>query len=95
MNLQASAILVLAFFFSLLAVLRTYRRRRWVTASALLLPVLFFSVRWARYREAWLELASGIGIAILGILVWWVAYGRKIPPPQESSIRVWSEEDPF
>jgi hypothetical protein len=95
MDLQSISILSMAIFLSLLAVLRTYSRRRWVTILALLLPVIFFSVRWARYRSAWIELGIGTGIALLGLSAWWVLYGRKISPPKESSIRVWSEDDPF
>ncbi len=95
MRYQTIAILSVAHFLSLLAVLRTYARRRWVTIVALLFPVLYFSVRWANYRDAWTELGIGFGIALVGILIWWVSYGRKLAPPKESSIRVWSEEDPF
>ncbi len=95
MNFQTVVILAVALFLSLLAVLRTYPQRRWVTALVLLLPVGFFSIRWAGYRDAWAELGLGSGIAFAGVLLWWFTYGRKIPPPTESDIRVWSEEDPF
>jgi hypothetical protein len=95
MSFQSISILGIAIFLSLLAVVRTYPRRRWVTVLVLLIPVIFFSIRWARYRDAWTELIAGSGIALVGMLAWWLLYGRKISPPEESSIRVWSEDDPF
>lgn len=95
MSFQTIVILGLSLFLSLLAVFRTYPRRRWVSVLVLLAPALFFAVRWARFRSAWLELGLGIGIALFGIALWWILYGRTLPPPEESSIRVWSEEDPF
>jgi multisubunit Na+/H+ antiporter MnhB subunit len=95
MDIQTIAVLAVALFLSLLAVFRTYPRRRWATALVLLLPAIVFSVRWARYRDAWAELGIGAGVALFGLIVWWFLLGRKIPPPQESSIRVWSKDDPF
>lgn len=95
MSIQTIVILCLSLFLSLLAVMRTYARRRWVTILVLLVPVLFFSIRWARFRSAWLELGLGFGLALLGILLWWLLYGRRLSPPQESEIRVWTEDDPF
>jgi hypothetical protein len=95
MSFQSISILGIALFLSLLAVVRTYPCRRWVTVLTLLFPVIFFSIQWARYRDAWAELGVGTGIALMGMLAWWLLYGRKISPPEESSIRVWSEDDPF
>lgn len=95
MNIQTVLILGIALCLSLLAVIRTYPRRRWVTALVLLAPVIFFSIRWAKFRSAWLELGVGAAIALLVLLLWWFTIGRKLPPPEESSIRVWTEDDPF
>jgi hypothetical protein len=95
MSIQTILILGVAFFLSLLAVTRTYPSRRWVTVIALLAPVIILSIRWARYRTAWVEFGIGAGLAVLGLLIWWSFYGRKLPPPEESSIRIWTEDDPF
>ena len=95
MNFQTIVILSGALFLCLLVVFRTYTRRRWVPILALLAPTLFFSFRWARFRVAWLELGLAIGLALLGFLLWWILYGRRLPPPEQSSIRVWTKEDPF
>jgi len=95
MSYQTIAILGLSLFLSLLAVIRTYARRRWISILVLLVPAVFFSFRWARFRSTWLELGIGFGIALLGVLLWWILYGRKLSPPEESKIRVWTEEDPF
>ncbi len=95
MNLQTIFILCAAFFLCLIAVMRTYARRRWVTVIVLVLPTLIFSIRWARFRSAWSELFTGGGLAIACIVIWWFLYGRKLDPPKEDTIRVWTEEDPF
>lgn len=95
MNLQTVFILSAAFFLSTIAVFRTYTRRRWVPIVVLLLPTIIFSIRWARFRSAWLELLTGVGIAVLGVVIWWFFYGRKLDPPKEDTIRVWTEDDPF
>jgi hypothetical protein len=95
MSFQTIAILSVTLFLCLLAVIRTYSRRRWLTLLVLLVPSIVFSIRWARLRAAWLELGIGAGIALLGFMLWWILYGRRLPKPEESSIRVWTQEDPF
>jgi hypothetical protein len=95
MSIQTIFILGGAFFLSLLVVARTCVSQRWVTAITLLAPVIILSIRRARYRAACVELGIGSGLAMFGLLIWWSFYGRKLPPPKESSIRVWTEDDPF
>jgi hypothetical protein len=92
---QSIIILAVIFFLSLLAVLRTYPRRRWVTLLVLFMPVLFFSLRWASFRSAWVEFGLGAVIGLSAWIAWWLLLGRRLPTPDEDSIRVWSEEDPF
>jgi hypothetical protein len=95
MSWQPIIILAAIYFLSLLAVVRTYPRRRWVTALVLFVPVLFFTLRWASYRSSWLELVLGAGIGLSVLVAWWLILGRRLPTPDENSIRVWTEEDPF
>lgn len=59
------------------------------------LPMMVLIVRWASFRSAWGDLAVAIGVAIAVLLIWWYAYGRHLPPPQESQIKVWTKDDPF
>lgn len=59
------------------------------------LPTLVLIVRWASFRSAWADLGASFGIAVTILLVWWGAYGRHLPPAQESQIKVWTEDDPF
>jgi hypothetical protein len=95
MSLQTILTLGVAIFLGLLAVVRTYPSRRWVTAILLLAPVLLLSIGWARYRTAWMEFGIGAGVAVAGLFIWWSLYGRKIPAPEGHSIRIWTEDDPF
>ena len=68
--------------------------RRWIFLL-ITLPTAVLIVRWASFRSAWGDLAAAVGIAALVLLIWWWVYGRRLPPPQESQIRVWTEDDPF
>jgi hypothetical protein len=78
------------------AVVRTVRkgRRRWMLfVTPVVVEIL--AIRWASYRDAWAELgAAAVGAAVIS-LVWWFSYGRRLPPPTDDNIRVWTKEDPF
>lgn len=78
-----------------LAVLRSVRtgRRRFLLLIPLLLAVVAW--RWAAYRQAWWELGLSIAAAAVILLGWWRAYGRRLPPPSDDNIRVWTPDDPF
>jgi len=95
MNLLSTAVLSLGYFLILLIHSRTVKRRRAIILIVLLLPMIFFSVRWANYRGAWLELIAAIGAACGFYALWWFSIGRSLAPPEGSSTRVWSKEDPF
>jgi hypothetical protein len=79
-----------------LALIRTVKkgaRRRLLY----LIPVvvLILALRWAAYRQAWAELALAAVAAGVICLLWWFGYGRRLPPPTDDNIRVWTKEDPF
>lgn len=93
MNWYTIAILTILLTLIAIAQTRTVKRRRLVLFLLwLVLGVLL--VRWARYRGAWDELLVSAGGALLLTTLWWVLYGRKLPPAQDN-IRVWSKDDPF
>jgi hypothetical protein len=56
-------------------------------------PSTLLILKWSQFREAWMELgiAALIGAAIF--LTWWAPYGRKLPPPKGSQIRVITDDD--
>ncbi len=78
-----------------IALLRTPPARRRIALMLLPLPAGFLLYRWARFRDAWLELGIALVLAIVLVAAWWYYIGRELPPPKESEIRVWSEDDPF
>ena len=85
----AALLFILAF-----VVVRSERhRRRWIV---LLVPVplVVLVVRWAIYRQAWLETGLALALAAFAFALWWIAIGRRLPPP-EDTIRVWTKDDPF
>ncbi len=95
MDWQTVGLLGALLFVVTLAVLRSVPRLRRVIILVLPLPAGFLVYRWAAYRGAWRELglAAALGLAALGL--WWWAVGRRLPPPGESPIRVWTKDDPF
>jgi hypothetical protein len=79
-----------------LAVIRSVRRgrHRWLVYF-IPIVVTVLAVRWAAYRQTWPELAVAACASAALCIVWWIAYGRRLPPPTDDNIRVWTKEDPF
>lgn len=71
-----------------IATLRSERRvRRWLI-WIVPVPTLVLLYRWAAYRGAWAELLAAAGVGLAALLAWWLAVGRRLPPPRGSTIRV-------
>ncbi len=78
-----------------LAVVRSDKRRRRRLLLLVPIPLMVLVWRWASYRQAWIELALAAAISTAALVVRWRAYGRRLPPPSDDSIRVWTQNDPF
>jgi hypothetical protein len=94
-NWQNALLIALLFLAVGFTIARSIARARLWILLLVGLPTLYFSLRWAAYRAAWGEWFFGVGMTSMVLLVWWIALGRKLPPPNEENIRVWTEEDPF
>jgi hypothetical protein len=94
MNWQTVATLVVIFSGVAMLHIRTLARRR-RTFLLLWLVVGVLVYRWSNYRDSWdaTWVAAGLSVAVL--LIWWIAIGRRLPPPKDDNIRVWSKDDPF
>ena len=79
----------------ILAVVRSVKRGRRRLIYLIPLVVYVLMIRWASYRQAWGELAAATAASVLICLVWWFSYGRRLPPPSDDNIRVWTKDDPF
>ncbi len=91
-----AALILAAILTSLtLAVVRSDKRRRRRLLLLIPLPLLLLVCRWASYRHAWIELAVAVAITGAVVAAWWLAYGRRLPPPSDDNIRVWTQNDPF
>jgi hypothetical protein len=88
-------ILILGLIFSGLSILwpRIESSIRIMFLVVLYLPSVLLIVRWTMFREAWGELLISIGIAAGIFLLWWRLYGRNLPPPTGSKIRVLTDFD--
>lgn len=95
MDILSAVVIGLAITVALLAVLRTVPKRRFLTILLLLGPLVVFSYRWSLYRQAQTEWIYGVAGGLILTLLWWVFWGRRLPPPDDSTIRVWTKEDPF
>ena len=95
MDLVSTVVIALSFSLALYAVLRTIPKRRFLTILFLLLPLTVFSFRWSVFRDARTEWLIGLAAAVMVLMLWWLFRGRNLPPPDDSSIRVWTKEDPF
>ncbi len=93
MNLQNLATLAVLLSLMLLALQRTERRRRWITALVLLAPAGYLIYRWAIYRSQMGETLAALGGALALNLLFWLAYGRRHPPASSEDIRVVGTDD--
>jgi RsiW-degrading membrane proteinase PrsW (M82 family) len=92
LTVTALAVLLALMAVALLRSVITRRRRAlWL----LLVPLALFTIRWALYRSRWTELGLSALLAGVALVVWWLAYGRRLPPPTDDNIRVWTKDDPF
>jgi len=90
---QTTLLLAVAFLGIGLVWLRIERRMRRFVFFILVVPVAFLVCRWAAFRSAWPEALISLGIAAASLAIWWVTFGRKLPTPQGSTIRIITEED--
>ena len=95
MDWQSAILLGAALGALAILVVRTEPRRRRRIALFVPLPACFLIYRWAAYRGAWLELGLASVLAVVAYVGWWAAIGRSLPPAEDSTIRVWTPEDPF
>lgn len=95
-GVDTATILVLTglFFVLALVTLRSERHRRRRIVLLVPVPLAYLILRWATYRAAWLETSIAFGLALAALAIWWLAIGRRLPPP-EDTIRVWTKDDPF
>lgn len=72
--------------------LRTDRRARWTAVAFFAVPGLGLLCFWAVYRARFGELWAGLGLSLILTLVWWLIWGRRIPPSDSDNIKVWGQE---
>ena len=73
-------------------VLRTDLRARWAGLLLFAVPGLGLLCFWAAYRAQFNALWVGLGLGVLVTLVWWLAWGRRLPPQDSDKIKVWEKE---
>ncbi len=93
MGLPNLLVLTVVLGLVLLALQRTERRRRWITALVLLAPAGYLIYRWAIYRSQMGETLAALGVALALNLLFWLAYGRRHPPASSEDIRVVGTDD--
>lgn len=81
-GLTALLLVMLAFL------LRVERRALWLVVVLVWLPAAYAIWRWASSAGHWPEVAVSLAIALPLTLAWWLAIGRRLPPPSSDSITV-------
>jgi type VI protein secretion system component VasK len=82
-------LLVLVILFMLL---RVERRALWLVVLLLVLPASVVVWRWASLGGHLGEAGVALVIALALTVVWWLAFGRRMPRPSSDSIKVWGQE---
>jgi len=95
MNPWTIAALSVVFAGLTIGLIRSVRRGRRRALYLIPLVVAVVAWRWADYRQAWDELAVATAVAVVVTLTWWFVAGRRLPPPSDDHIRVWTQDDPF
>ncbi|MBI3361273.1 MAG: hypothetical protein HY023_09200 [Chloroflexi bacterium] len=72
--------------------LRTDLRAKWAALVFFTVPGIGLLCFWAAYRGRFGDCGLGLGIAIVVTVVWWLIWGRKIPPADSDRIKVWGQE---
>ncbi len=72
--------------------LRSDRRARWAALLFYTLPGIGLLCFWAVYRARYGELFAGLGLGFGLTLIWWLIWGRRMPPPDSGKIKVWGQE---
>jgi hypothetical protein len=95
MNWETGIVLAGLLFIVALVVIRSEPRMRGWLFLLLPVPTAVLVYRWVKYENTWTELGFGVGVAAVGVFTWWMAVGRRLPPPTGSTTRVWTKDDPF
>ncbi|HMK07683.1 MAG TPA: hypothetical protein VK449_01510 [Anaerolineales bacterium] len=95
MDVLTVATLTVVFAGLTVAMLRTVRNRRRRVLYLIPIIVALIAIRWASYRQTWAELGLSLAAAAVVCVIWWFAYGRRLPKPTDDTIRVWTKDDPF
>ena len=72
--------------------LRSDRRARWAPLLFFTLPGIGLLCFWATYRGRFAELWAGLGLALGLTVLWWLLWGRRLPPADSGNIKVFERE---
>ncbi|NDJ55056.1 MAG: hypothetical protein GYB68_18455 [Chloroflexi bacterium] len=94
MNISNLVILTIGYTLALLALNRTEKKRRWMTAVFVVLPLGFLTYRWAIFFGFVAETLIAAGLSFAVFLLFLVIYGWRNPPLDSSeAIKVIGQDD--
>lgn len=71
---------------------RTDRRARRAALVFFTVPGVCLLCFWAYWRQQYGEFWLGLGAGLAITLIWWLVWGRRMPPPDSDNIKVWGQE---
>ena len=71
---------------------RTDVKARWTALVFMTIPGLGLMCFWASYRGQFGEFWAGLGLGLVVTFLWWLFYGRRLPPSNSDNIKVWGQE---
>ena len=89
LNVFGLTLLALVLVFMLL---RVERRALWLVLLLLVAPAVVVVWRWASVGGHMGEAGVALAIALPLTVVWWLAFGRRMPRPNSDVIKVWGQE---
>ncbi len=87
-----STILALTGGFMILLFTLLRIERKWLWAAVLFTALIGYLIWvWVKWNGRWAEVWTSLGIAGVGMGVWWLLIGRKLPPTVPT-IQVWGQD---
>ena len=85
--------LTIIFSLAFLIFQRTERKRLWLIAVFMVVPLLAITWYWASFKDQERVFIFAVGISLVLNALFWLLYGRRNPPGSSDDIKVIGSEE--